>query len=127
MNFPKLHHYVPRFYLERFANAAGCLWVWDKTRDVSFQTSPSRIAAETHFYRQDDLAAAGHDPLTMEKQLSEIEGEVSRITNQWIDWLDEMPLGQQIQIPAVNREIVSLFISLQYLRTADIRDILSAL
>jgi hypothetical protein len=127
MTFPKLHHYVPRFYLERFTDAEGRLWTWDKTRDVSFLTSPSSVAAETHFYRQDDLAEAGHDLLTLEKQLADIEGEVSKITGQWIDWLSEIPQGETIQIPQVNREIVSLFLCLQYLRTLDAREILIAL
>ena len=127
MNFPKLHHYVPRFYLERFTDAEGRLWAWDKTRDLSFPTNPSRVAAETHFYRQDDLAAAGHDPLTLEKQLADNEGEVSEITGQWIEWLSDVPPGEKIPIPQISREIVSLFLCLQYLRTLDTRKILAAL
>jgi hypothetical protein len=125
MTFPKLHHYVPRFYLERFTDVDGRLWAWDKTRDVSFPTSPSRVAAETYFYRQGDLAEAGHD--TLEKQPADNEGEVSKITGQWIDWLSDMPPGDKVPVPQINREIVSLFLCLQYLRTLDTREILIAL
>lgn len=127
MTFPKLHHYVPRFYLDRFTDADGRIWAWDKSRDASFRTNPAGLAAETHFYRQDDLAEAGYDPLAMEKQLAGIEGEVAKITGQWIDWLPEVGSGERIPIPEANREIVSLFLGLQYLRTLDVREILVAL
>lgn len=127
MTSQKLHHYVPRFYLERFTNADGRLWAWDKTRDVSFPTSPSGVAAETHFYRQDDLAEAGHDPLTLEKQLADIERQVASITGQWIDWLADLAHGEKVPIPQINREEVSLFLCLQYLRTRDTREIIAAL
>lgn len=50
MSAPKLHHYVPQFYLRRFLNDHGQLWVWDKTKDVTFSTDPSRVAAQTNFY-----------------------------------------------------------------------------
>lgn len=75
-NEPKLHHYVPQFHLRRFANADGQIWVWNKQTDKSFPTSPNGIAAEKHFYKMTDLAEQGHDPLMMEKQLSDMEGKV---------------------------------------------------
>ena len=65
----KLHHYVPRFYLRRFANENGLLWVWDKHTDGVFRTIPDRIAAEKHFYKIPELAEAGHDADVMERQL----------------------------------------------------------
>ena len=74
MTAPKLHHYVPQCHLRRFADKLGRLWAWDKQSDRIFRTSPGGIAAETQ-YEPD-----GHDPLTMESQLSEMEGEVSLIS-----------------------------------------------
>ena len=127
MNPPKLHHYVPQFYLRRFVDDQGKFWVWDKVKDRIFATSPGRIAAETNFYFLDELDEQGHDPLTMEKQFSMMENEASIITDQWISWLNEIELGKQIEIPSVNRDIVARYIALQFLRTADTRDILSAL
>lgn len=124
---PKLHHYVPQFHLRRFANDTGHLWAWNKHTDAVFPISPGGIAAEKHFYKMADLAEQGHDPLTMEKQFSEIEGDTSPITDQWLGWLREGKTGDKIDIPIVNREIVSQYIALQFLRTADARDILSAL
>jgi Protein of unknown function (DUF4238) len=127
MSVPKLHHYVPQFYLKRFTDAKGWLWAWNKSRDLSFSTNPARVAAETNFYRMQELADAGHDPYTMEIQLSDLEGQVSLITDQWLDWLSDVEPGTQIPIPEVNREEVSLYIAVQYLRTADTKDILCAL
>jgi len=127
MNSPKLHHYVPQFYLRRFADARGRIWVWDKLKDSIFSTNPKNVAAESDFYTMRELGNAGHDPYTMEKQLSGIEADVSLVTTQWLDWFADLELGERIEIPKTNREIVALFIAVQYLRTADTRDILSAL
>ena len=126
MNVPKLHHYVPQFYLRRFVDASGQLWLWDRDRDRVFLTSPSGVAAENNFYWHEELAALGHDPLGMEKQFSQLEGEVAAITAQWLDWLREMKPAEKIEVPEVNRELVALYTALQFLRTADARDILSA-
>jgi hypothetical protein len=68
MNVPKLHHYVPQFYLRRFTDAAGQLWLWDRDRDRVFRTRPNGVAAENYFYWHEELAALGHDPTEMEKQ-----------------------------------------------------------
>ena len=124
---PKLHHYVPQFHLRRFANDVGQIWVWNKKTDKSFPTSPGGVAAEKHFYKMTDLAEQGLDPMTMEKQLADMEGQTALITDQWLSWLRECESGDRISIPAINREIVAQYIALQFLRTADTRDILSAM
>lgn len=127
MTGPKLHHYVPQFHLRRFADADGKLWVWDKQTDGVFQTLPGRIAAETQFYRLTQYEADGHDPLTMEKQLSELEAEVAAITGQWLDWFPEMSSLEVVPIPFANRKIVAQYLAVQLLRTLDTREILSML
>lgn len=126
VNAPKLHHYVPQFYLRRFADAAGRLWVWDRDRDRQFSTKPGSVAAGTNFYYISDFVEQDHDPLTMERQFSDIEGEVSAITGQWIEWIRQGEPGEAIEVPEVNREIVSLFLALQFFRTADARSALAA-
>ena len=89
MNNRKLHHYVPQFYLRRFVDDSGRLWVWDRDNDRTFAVKPDNVAAEHSFYLSDELAELGEDALAMEKQFSEIEGEVAQITSQWLDWLRE--------------------------------------
>lgn len=127
MSSPKLHHYVPQFHLRRFADELGQLWTWDKQSDRIFRTSPGGIAAEKHFYRLTQYEADGHDPLTMEKQLSAIEAEVSLITDQWLGWLPEMEPLDKIPIPRINRWIVARYLAVQMLRTLDTREMLAAL
>ena len=126
MNAPKLHHYVPQFYLRRFVNSRGQLWVWDKLKDTIFQASPKKVAAENNFYWMHELADAGHDPNTMEKQLSHLEANVSMVTDQWLDWFCDLEPSKQIDIPEVNREEVALFIAVQFLRTLDTREVVGA-
>ena len=127
MTAPKLHHYVPQFHLRRFVDEKDRLWVWDKRADRVFATVPRRIAAETHFYRLTQYERYGHDPATMEKQLSELEAEVAMITDQWLEWLPGMAPMDVLPIPKANRRIVALFLAVQFLRTRDTREILSAL
>lgn len=124
MSDPKLHHYVPQFYLRRFVDDDGRLWVWDRDRDRIFPCAPRSVAAETNFYFLDEFAKLGHDPLTMERQLADLEREVATITGQWIEWIRARDLGEPTEVPPANREIVSLFISLQFFRTEDARSIL---
>jgi len=126
MNAPKLHHYVPQFYLRRFTDSSGQLWLWDRGRDLLFRTRPNKVAAENHFYWHEELAAQGHDPLTMEKQFSQLEDEVAKITANWLESLRNMKPMEKVEIPDINRELVSLYIALQFLRTADTKDILVA-
>ncbi|MES1972777.1 MAG: DUF4238 domain-containing protein [Pseudomonadota bacterium] len=127
MNAPKLHHFVPQFHLRRFTDDKGQLWVWDKHTDRVFAAGPGGIAAETQFYRLTQYEPDGHDPLTMEKQLSEMESEVSMITGQWLEWLADMAPLDVVPIPRINRWIVARFLAVQLLRTLDTREILAAL
>jgi hypothetical protein len=127
MNEPRRHHYVPQFHQRRFADSSGKLWVWDKMTDRVFPSTPGSIALESDFYKLHEFEKLGHDPFTMEKQLSEIEGEMSLITDQWLQWLRNIEPGQKIAIPIPNRNIVSQFMAVQFLRTADTRDILCAI
>jgi hypothetical protein len=127
MSSPKLHHYVPQFHLRRFTDEKGRLWTWDKQVDRVFPTRPGSIAAATQFYRLTQYEIDGHDPLTMERQLSELEGEVALITGEWLKWLEEMAPLEVLPIPRINRRIVALHLAVQFVRTADTREILSAL
>ncbi|HKP91205.1 MAG TPA: DUF4238 domain-containing protein [Thermoleophilaceae bacterium] len=118
---------MPQFYLRRFCDASGRLWAWERDGDRMFVTTPGSVAAENAFYYLDAVAELGHDPLTMEKQFADLEGQVACITSQWLDWIRVAKPGDPIPIPEPNRDLVALFLSLQFLRTADARDILARL
>jgi hypothetical protein len=122
-----INHYVPQFHQQRFAGADGRLWVWDKLADRVFQTSPGSIAVEADFYRLHEFEKLGRDPFIMERQLSEMEGQMSLVTGQWLGWLRTIEPGQKIEIPEPNRDTVARFMAVQFLRTADTRGILSAI
>jgi hypothetical protein len=94
-------------------------------RGTRFSTGPNSVAAENKFYWHEELAKVGHDPLVMEKQFSELEGEVARITGQWLEWIPSMKPMEKVEVPDINRELVSLYVALQFLRTADARNVLA--
>jgi hypothetical protein len=125
MSEPKVHHYVPQFYLRRFADADGRLWVWDRDRDRTFAAAPSSIASESNFYLLPELAGFGHDPLTLEKQFSGLESDMSAMSGQWLELIRAGKALDRIPIPKINRELASQFMVLQFLRTADTRSLLT--
>ncbi len=113
-----LHHYVPQFYLKRFVGTDGLLWVYDKDNDRIFSASPRNLAAEHGFYELPDFFP---DSELMEQQFSDLEQEASLITE---DWLGRLEPGSSIEIPDENRGIMSLFITLQLLRTSEAKTLL---
>lgn len=118
---PKLHHFVPRFHLARFAGDGGRIWTFDKENNKIFPAGPNNIAAERQFYRLPEFTGTEVDPLFLEKQFAGIEGEACNITSCWLRQLEK---GSKVEIPDVNRQIMSDFLSLQFFRTADAREIL---
>jgi Protein of unknown function (DUF4238) len=98
-----------------------------KTSGKTFAATSKSIAAESDFYWLHEFEKMGHDPLTLEKQLSNLEYNVATITEQWIGWISQMAPKEKVPIPVVNREIVSRYIALQFLRTADRKDLLCAM
>jgi hypothetical protein len=119
MGDPKQHHFVPRFYLSGFNNPQGKVWVFDKLTDKIFQTTGENIAKQNQFYRIDELAEDGIDALELEKQLAGLEYETSNIIN---DWFRQWSFSEKLIIPDINREIISLYIVTQLLRTVEARE-----
>ena len=124
MSDPKLHHYVPQFYLERFTNSDGRLWVFDKKLNRKFCSSPKSLAAETKFYYISELAGTKYTPLFVEKQFSALESSIAQITGDWLNQLNDCKSRDQLKIPDFERSQMALFIALQYLRTAESRSLL---
>lgn len=121
MTTPKRHHYVPRFYLERFANARGILWVFDKHTDRIFGTRAGNVALELGFYEAPELQGTETEVVFLERQFSDLEAEAAQITACWLRQVNE---GDLVAIPEVNRHIMSLYIATQLFRTAAQRAIL---
>ena len=113
-----LHHFVPRFYLKRFVDADGLLWVYDKETDRVFSSTPRNLAAERGFYTLPD---GFPDPLLLEQQFSELEEQAALITK---DWLNQLASANSIHLPDTNREVMSLYLATQLLRTSEARTLL---
>ena len=125
MSSPKLHHYVPRFYLKQFADKTGHFWVWNKNTKNVFKGNPYGVAAEKYFYRVPEFIGAEHDTLLLERNLSELEGASAPITNRWIDSFESMQPMDKLLVTPEDRWQMAVFISVQFLRTAEQRDILA--
>jgi len=123
---PKLHHYVPQFYLKRFTEK-GRLWVFDKNTQKVFSAGPQGIAAQTHFYQTPLLLSTNVDPLFLEKELSGIESAASRITGHWLVTLKSIKPQERVEVSDADRVAMSLYIAVQWLRTTGTQDILELL
>ena len=74
MNLPKLHHYIPQFLLRNFSmNEKKQLYVFDKHKNSTFTTNPSKIAAINGYYNFDFDGIS----LSLEPGLAELEGKVA--------------------------------------------------
>lgn len=121
MTRSKAHHYVPRFYLNRFTNPDGKLWVLDKPDWRIHPTTPKNAAFVNSFYELQWLKDIGDDSCLLERQLGDVESAVAPVIDSWLIPRDR---GTQIPISEKDRELVSLFLAIQMLRTMEARTLL---
>lgn len=111
MTDAKRHHYVPRVFLERFAED-GSLCV--RRRDgKTFMTGATNVAVESGFYdlRLDD----GSTSKAVEHILADIEGLIANVFRA-IDESGEAPAPG-----TPNREVLAVYLAVQYTRTPEQR------
>lgn len=109
---PKRHHYVPRNYLERFANGDQ---VFVRRRDGStFTANCINVAVESGFY--DIELAGGAKSKQVEDVLADIEGTTADVFRT-IDHTMAAPPPD-----ADEREILSVYLALQMTRTPEQRE-----
>lgn len=119
---PKQHHFVPRFYLERFTDPEGHVWTFDKSTDKVFATSPSKLARESGFYEAPTLGNE-IDQTVMEDMLSALESNASAIMARWVDLVGHVAAGSAVIEPA-DRETISFYLATQAFRTSEVRVLL---
>jgi len=124
MSEPKLHHYVPRFYLTYFLDASQKLWVYDKQTDRVFATGPTRIAAETQFYQLPASIVGTLDPLSIEKALSDLESRASAIIRRLVTDVSKAAPTGKIFLSEEDRVTLSEFLAAQHFRTLELRDLI---
>jgi hypothetical protein len=127
MNEPKLHHYVPRIYLRNFTNADGRLWVYDKQSGASFAVSPDKIAAEHGFNSVPKLFEEAGDPLQVETAFAVMESDAAPVLARILTQVRAGSVQDAIALSAGERFLLSEFISSQYFRTREMRELLAFL
>lgn len=125
MSDPKLHHYVPQFYLKYFCDQSEHLWVWDKISRKVFRTYSNRVAAGNYFYRVPEFIETDVDPLFLEKDLAALESCAANVLQSCAASFDKMEPLDYLQMKDEDRWLLSSFIAVQFLRTAEQRDILA--
>ena len=117
MSTPKLQHYIPQMILRRFTDQSGwlyCCHVGDQRRPI-WRSRPENVFAEKQLYTLLD----GHDQfdVSIEKQFSVLEGEVSAI----LDKIVQAALsGETPCLGAKERETWVRFLVLQQRRVPDV-------
>lgn len=114
----KHQHYVPRFYLERFADHKKQIHAFDKFTQKSFLTNISNIGGETGFYDlpQEDLPE-GVDYQVVEKMLAALEIEFSKATNGLLRTIDKRGVMYRN-----TKKDLSPFLAIQFMRTKQFRE-----
>lgn len=89
-----------------------------------FNVAPNKIAAETHFYRLPESWSEFTDPLIIEKNLSQLEANSSRIIEKIKNEIDNSEIDRKLSISQNEKLILSEFIATQYFRTLELRELL---
>lgn len=107
----KRHHYVPRSYLERFAQGDQ---VFVRRRDgTTFTTNCTNVAVESGFY---DIEFGGGKSKEVEATLGNVEGATADVFRM-IDKTGESPPPG-----AEEREVLAVYLALQMTRTPEQRE-----
>jgi hypothetical protein len=81
----KFQHYVPKFYLDGFADTNGMVWVFDKLKKTIFSSKPEGIAGENYFYDVPKLESSFQLVQPLEKAFGPHESEAAQVI-QYLDW-----------------------------------------
>jgi len=114
----KNQHYVPRVYLQRFANAKGQIWVYNKEARKSFQTNIKNVASENRFYDSAMLEAATGDKQFIERHLSNIEANYATVAEGIISSLNARKFKT---VNKRHRHFLSAYVVIQWMRTKEAR------
>ena len=143
MSKVKKQHYVPQFYLKRFTYDGERLFVFDKIAGKQRTANIKDIAQENYFYDiplnaiPEDIDVKNFDVQIVEKALGDIEGKYSQAVNQVLENLRPKTglkrllnllrfRGNKI-ITKRQKRALAFFITIQYLRTKETRDVTAEL
>jgi len=124
MSQTKREHFVPRWYLERFANpTTGNVCVFDKFTQKVFESSVWNIAQERHFYDlrpesiKEEFRKTGIDLQEIEKALAVIEGYFAQAIDHLLEYIE-----RRTGIPPDLRWMLAVQMAIQWTRTRRYRN-----
>lgn len=104
----KRQHVVPRFYLSKFCDSDGKVWTYGANMKP-LASVPEKTGVETNFYSPTGPNGERYDEI--ETLLAQIEGGAAPLWNDLSN--GRMPTGE-------DRDIISLFLAAQYLRSPSV-------
>ncbi|MCP4417882.1 MAG: DUF4238 domain-containing protein [Chloroflexi bacterium] len=117
----KFQHYVPRFYLEGYADLSGMVWVFDKVTKRIFSTKPKNIAGENYYYDVPGIESLLGLDQPLEKSFWQHESEASKL----IKYLDGIVFEDDFpSFHLNNRQVLAMHIVLQIMRVPKYRELL---
>ena len=116
MNRPKRHHYVPEMLLRNFTNKNGRLHFFRKSSKEKciLETEPRNFCVECELYTVYDSAGAAD--ASLEKYLSQLEGEAAPVIKKIID---KARAGELPRLTSSEKETWDRFLICQWARTPD--------
>jgi len=118
MGATKRQHYVPRFYLKRFADPQddyGRLFVFEKKTGRSWASTPRDAGCENYFYQVE--TTGGADRQALEKVLGKVEQQVAPVLMRTLD-SGELPAGTSDSTALMN------LVAMMILRTPGFRTVM---
>lgn len=117
---PRRHHYVPGFYLRRFANKKSQVVQYDRDGRRGYANAVANCAVETDFYR---LLGQDGSPSNDAEEFFNI---VETHTSEAMRTIDLLPLGETC-LDKEARLTLAIHIAFQFIRTREARDLANQL
>lgn len=114
----KSQHYVPRVYLQRFANTKDQVWVYDKEERRSFPSNIKNVAAESRFYDSKLLQEVTGDKQFIERHLCGIEAKYASVAESILSSLSSRKFKT---LRAPHRHFLAAYLVIQMMRTREAR------
>lgn len=111
----KRHHAVPQFYLKRFTDSAGLLWLHDLDRATAVQVRPNDALVEKYLYSP-EIGVDPHDDTLEEFLAVNVEGPAAPA-------LDALANGSQLSDEY--RQRMAVFLAFQEIRVPRWRDLVT--